>query len=713
MKIVAKSMVGAVSLAISAFAAASQFYLFPIKEIEGLVAAGPGTSRTLVDPRFVKLLFSEADGQAAQRSVVEHFVANLSSAYPASVIHAKQVNDVNIGNGHKFVNDNDLACKQVPSYNVVDTYAVIVGITRASIYEVTKGDNVEVLIPVTLNLQFIKPNLAKIVYTMSETLYSPFRFSKNEYASGAADAVIRKVMVNNIQAQVSSLVTSAKNAFNPKDVSIKLVGKDGKFFVADGGFEAGFVKGEQFEATDSNGKESVFTALYVDSGYAVLSLAAGSASVGDNLQFTFEKSTDDSRKPRIMPVVSMRPEDSWVSSIADLFSKDIGFNAAFQLSPVDVNFVQTKELMTRAANCVTWQKIQSMGETSGERGDPPNFFVRFTPTVTPVSLLIGSGGTKTSELFHSLVTAQIIDQFGKVIFSDLGDDDYAIERVNGEGLNFAQAREISIKNATQKLAKNIIGNVRFEPKDYKIVKVEKDKLWVEGLRGLTRSDRISFDVLHPLSVQIRGKTTVVDLDVNLGASEISEDGDLVGLPFSTTNPGLPKPTRGDLIRMYSQSAPGVTNIKDCSDPIYIGQNNIIEVDYLAPLIRHAIYRSNKFTSYIGDAAFYSDANDLLRQGLFSLQLKPPSEIELCSQPGYAIREEKVQCENPQNCKATVVMGMVARLKKGGEVQKTFTSGLRSEFGGFPSSGKNTFYGYKELSNGLSMQSELINKMNVN
>ncbi len=712
MKTASQLAAGLLGMVFSAAAAASPFYLFPVKEIEGLEKAASSTARPLIDPAFVKRFLSGEQGQAAQRNALDHFVAGLGSAYPASIIHPRQVYDINVGSGHQFVNDDLQDCKKAPSFNVADTYAVLIGITRASIYEVQKGDNVEVLIPVTLNLQFIKPNLAKVVYTLSETLYSPFRFSKAEYASGAADSLIREVLVKNIKTQISSLVASARTAFNPKDISVKLADKDGKFYVTDKGIEAGFVKGEQVEARDASGKGSIFNVLYADSGYAVLTVADGPASIGSSLDFVFEKSADDSRKPRLMPVVSSRPEESGVSAISDIFSKDIGFKASFQLSPVDVNFGQTKTLVTRAANCVTWQKLPSMAEASGERKDSPDFFLKFTPAVSPVALLSGSGGTKTAERFHSLVTAQVIDQFGKVVFSEIGDNDYSVDKVNGEGLNIKQAEAISLKNATQKLAANFIANVRFEPKDYKVAKADKDRLWVEGLQGIPLSEKLTFDVLHPLSAKVNGKTPMIDLDVSPGAAELAAEGNLVGLPYSALNPALPKPQRGDLIRLYSQATPGMTKVQDCSDATYIGKNNVIEVDYLTPLIRHAVYRSRKFSSYVGDPAFYADANQLLQQGLFSLQLERPS-IELCSQPGYAIREETVQCDDPQNCKATVAMGINVRMKKGAEFHKTFATGLQTEFSGFPSTSKRTFYGYKQLSNGLSMQSDLLNKLNQN
>lgn len=702
----------ALALACSAGAAASQFYLFPVKEIEG-VAHTASPAGGMVDPRFIGKIFGDNPaGQAAQRRVVGQLVASLGAAYPASIIHPRQVFDTRLGGPHAFVDDDARACKQAPSFNVADSYAVVIGITRASIYEVDKGDVVEILIPVTLNLQFIKPNLAKIVYTLSETVYSPFRFSRAEYASGAADAIIAEVVMKNIQTQVDSLVAAARQAFNPKDVVVTLVDRDGTFFVADQGAEAGFVKGEQVEARDAAGRSSIFDVLYVDAGYAVLKPLAGSAAVGDKLHVVIDKPVDDGRKPRLMPVVPSGATQAEVGALAEIFSKDIGFQASFQMSPVDARFAQTKELITRAANCVSWQGIPSMSEASGERKDPPDFFLRFTPAVTPVTKLVGAGGTKTTELFHTLVTAQVVDRFGRVIFSELGDNDYAIEKVNGVGLNVAQAKEISLKNATQKLAANFIAKVRFEPKDYRVAKVDASLLWVEGLHGIALSEKLTFDVLHPLSAMVHGKNAMLNLDVSPGAGELIADGELIGLPYSASNPALPTPRRGDLARIYSSSTPGMTKVRDCAEPPHIGQNNIAEVNYLAPLIRHTVYQSSKFSSHIGDPAFYNDANLLLQQGLFDLQLAAPT-IPLCVQPGYVIREEPAQCEGELNCRAAVTMGLQVRLRSNDAVQKSFSTGLRSEFSGFAAAGKHAFYAYKQLSNGLVMQADLKNKLNSN
>jgi len=706
-----KLLLGLVAVASCAFSFAGQFYLFPVKEVEGLASANSTVARPLIDPKFVLRFLSGDAGQSAQQLLLGSFSSELDKTYPNSVIHPRQVYDTKIPGAYKFNNNDGQNCKSSPSYSVVDSYAVILGVTRASIYEVEKGGgNIEVLIPITLNLQFVKPNLAKIVFTTSETVYSPFRFSKDEYKNGAKDALIRDILVKNINTQIASLLETAKKGFNPQEVPIKIVDKDGKFFVTDKGFEAGFIKGDQVEARASNDEMSIFDVVYADSGYAVLSLAAGKASVGDSFKFVFEKPADDSRKPKLMPVVS--ETSPAVNAISDLFSKDIGFKATFQLSPVDVNFTQTKELITRSANCVDWKKIPSMTEVGGDRKDPPDFFLKFTSAQSPTALLSGSGGTKTSERFHTLVTTQVVDHHGKVVYSEIGDDDYSLDKVNNQGLNLEQAKEISLKNATQKMAKNVISSVKFLPKDFKVTKVDKDRVWVEALSGVSNADKPTFGVIHPLTAKVNGKPTFIDLDVGEGTADLLVDGGLVGLPYSQVNPALPAPSRGDLVRIYSPITPITTPIAECIAPTYVGQGNVVDAPYFDPLIKHAIYRSGKFMSYINDDSFYSETNKLLSLGMFGTVINKKNQ-ELCFVPGYVIREASSQCDDPSSCKATLTTGALVRLMKGAELAKTISTGIQSEISGFQSATKKDFYGYKQLSNGIPLTTDLTNKLNLN
>ena len=700
-------------IALIAFAThsfAGDFYLFPVKEIEGLAAVKSAVVRPLIDQKLVQRFLSGKTGEAAQQVVLGTFAEELNKAYPGSVINPRQVTDIKIPGIYKFLNNVELDCKASPSYSVVDTYAVTLGLTRASIYEVVKGGNIEVLVPITLNLQFIKPNLAKLVFSISETVYSSFRLTKEEYASGSKDSVIREILVKNLNEQVKGLIETAKKGFNPKDVPIRLVDKDGKFFVTDKGFEAGFVKGEEVEARGPKDEENIFKVIYADSGYAVLTLLAGKANVGDSFKFVFEKPADDSRKPKIMPVVSDVSLDT--NAISDIFAKDIGFKATFQLSPVDVNFLQTKELITRSANCVDWKKIPSMTEVKGERKDPPEFFVRFTASESPSVILQGAGGTKTSERFHTLITIQVVDVYGKVIYSELGDDDYSLDKVNDQGFLIKEAKQISLKNATLKMARNVVANVKFQPKDFKIIKVEKERVWVEGLIGVSNGNKPTFSVIHPLSAKANSKGTVIDLEVGEGTADLVVEGGAVGLPFSIINSELPKPSRGDWVRIYSPITTATTKVMECSAPLFVAQGNVADGRYFDSLIKHAMYRSTKFISYVNDAEFYSDTNKLLEQGMFALKLEKENQ-EMCFLPGYVIREVSSQCDDPSACKATLTTGVLVRLMRGVDVVKTFSSGIQTDLSGFPAAEKRKFYGYKQLGNGIPLVNELTNKLNLN
>ena len=57
-----------------------------------------------------------------------------------------------------------------------------------------------------------------------------------------------------------------------------------------------------------------------------------------------------------------------------------------------------------------------------------------------------------------------------------------------------------------------------------------------------------------------------------------------------------------------------------------------------------------------------------------------------------------------------MLGLQARFKAGGELKHTAASGLRTEFSGVPPQGREAFYGYKGLGNGLSMQPDLLKKI---
>ena len=85
-----------------------------------------------------------------------------ASAYAGSIVHVKQVRDS--FKGPVVFDDNDnLNCGDSSTVPLEQTYAAVIGISRASFYKVERGLNTEILIPITLNLQIIKVDKAKIL----------------------------------------------------------------------------------------------------------------------------------------------------------------------------------------------------------------------------------------------------------------------------------------------------------------------------------------------------------------------------------------------------------------------------------------------------------------------------------------------------------------------------------------------------------------------
>jgi hypothetical protein len=226
----------------------------------------------------------------------------------------------------------------------------------------------------------------------------------------------------------------------------------------------------------------------------------------------------------------------------------------------------------------------------------------------------------------------------------------------------------------------------------------------------------TFSIMHPLNAKINGKPTLMDLDVGNGSAGVAIAGSAVGLPYSivTNTKQMPAPAVGDFVRVTSPVKPAGLPVMECTTPPFIASGNAIEVQYFPSLVQHAVYRSSKFTSYINEPKFYENVNDLLKLGLFNENAKiVRNSQDLCITPGYLIKESNAQCDDPTNCKGTVLTGVQARIMKGSELVKIHQVGIQTELSGFQSEIRKEFYGYKQLSNSIPLSNQLTNKLNTN
>jgi hypothetical protein len=682
---------------------AADWFIFPIREIEGFIAKDKGiASRALVDPRAQDLFVPQAQAQ-----IVSAFTSTTAAHYPNSVVHASQIGDAIKGKYSYSV--SGVTCGKDFVAPISRSYAVVLGVSRASYYEVDRGENVEILIPITLNAQLIKPERTKIVFSVSSTEYTPFVLNKKEVGTPAANAAMTDLLTKNTIAQMKNLLESVKKNFNPKETPVKLVDKAGDFFVADKGFEVGFNIGELVEARLAKNKDAdplLFKVLSTESGYSILKIAQGKPSIGEDYLFVFESPADDSSKPKLMPVFSAKDGKQWSAAVSDLFTKDIGFKAPFQLVNVDLNFSDTMSAITRQANCLQLEKYPSVKNTFDSRDDHPNYFIRFEMSQTPVFINYGQGGVKANESFATFLSAQVVDKNGQVIFSEAGRDSYTIERTGKQGISQFNAFEISLKNSVIDLTKNFLNNVKLDPKEFSVTSVKGGKFSIKGLE-LPPGQDIVFEVHRPLSAKINAKTAYMRLLIDKGAEAPITSGGSTVFSYSMA-PDYPEVKPGDIVKIVTLPKPNAPAVTACGSK-YLGKDSL-EADHLLPVINQVAYQSSKYLVSILDSDFYSDTNQLLKNGFFKLRLAAPKAPELCFKPGYVVAKKEATCERSL-CNLKFLTGMKLVLEKGGAEVKEISFGEQTALSNVPEAQISNSLAYRSMLSASTIAAELTKRFN--
>jgi hypothetical protein len=688
-------------LAAAADVGASQFYVFPVKEIEGIGPQAPAGTRPLIDPRVRALLDA-----SVQRELAAQLTAQLAAAYPDSTVHAAQVREALRGS-YRQLDDDSLVCGEGFTAPLRRSYAAVLGVSRASWYEVPReGGRVELLLPITLTLQLVKPDGAKVAYAVSETLYSPFTFAQSELGSAATAKVVADGVLTGLRQQVASLVQAARGGFQPKETPVRIVGKTQGVLVADQGFEIGFRDGDEPMAVHrSSGREVLFKVLSVDSGYAVLRSLQGDAAPGDEFTFVFETQADDSRKPRLLPLTGEDPSQAWTHAVADVFAKSVGLKAAFQIAPVDVHFMGVMDAIRRQARCAPWDKVPSARQILDSRTDAPDYFVRFELARSPVATQAGTGGTKTVDSFVTTVSAQVVDRQGSVLFSEIAHDEYRLERTAGQGLSLASAQEVSLKNATAALAQRFVANVQFAPGEFRIASATRNRFVASGLALHEGGPQPAYEVLRPLDTKVRGRPVHWRLALGEATQPPVADGGGVSFSYSRLED---EPRAGDVLRVRDLPRGGQTRISECREAYRAPQS--AEADYLLPMVRHAAYRSSRHLLTLGGDAWLTQANRLLEAGYFKLRVAPPPATEVCMRPGYAVRVEASQCAGTI-CTAQVLAATTLIQERAGERVANAVQAEKISLDGFTEPQSGNFVGLKAYESAMKNLPKLTAKLN--
>ena len=698
------AVAGVLAFAASGSTFASDFFVYPVREIEGLNSTNKAAgARPLVDPRTAALISPEA-----QKQILSAFTTSLATAYPKSIVHSSQVRD-SIKEKYKYA-AGGTTCGDGFVAPIDHSYAMVAGVSRASYYEVDRGENLEILIPITLNVQVVKAERAKIVYTASSTQYTPFVFSRKELGEKATKDFITKSLTANTVKQLTELVEQIKANFNPKDTPIKLTSKIGDYIVADKGFEVGFKVGDEPEgiASKADGGEAiVFKVISVGNSYSVLKALAGTPRIGEEYVFVFEGPAEDGRKPKLMPVPVMTPEAVWSLGVADMFAKDIGFKAPFQITPVDINFGDTMNSIRAQANCVPWDKFPSAKTVFDSRTDYPNYYLRFELGQSPVFTQQGKGAVKTEEHFSTVLTAQVIDKDGNVAFSELGRDSYLLERVGKQGLSLPNAKEISTKNALVDLMKGFLQNVKLEPREFAITDAQQKAFTVKGFEVAPGQD-VSYEVIHPVGAKVNGVDVFIKLSLDQGAEPPATSHGNTVFSYSNTSPDYPNVSKGDIFRVLTMPKGNLPELSSCGT-VYMGKDSLAG-GHLLPVINNVAYHSQTYNVSISQPEFYDSANMLLKDGFFKHRLRKPEATEYCFKPGYLVKAIEKTCDG-DGCNGKMMTAIKLIVEKKGVEVKDSSIGEQTVVKGFNESQATNIILFRSMLSGLNISAELSKRFN--
>ena len=688
----------------AAHAEESQFYVYPIKLIEGLVGEkDSGVTRPLIDRNATQFLTESANQQ-----ILKTFNEQVIAAFPGSVVNARQVRNSLKGPVH--LEDDDSKNCDAGTYVPIDkSYAAVMGVTRASIYTVDKGRFIEVLIPVGLNVQIVKPDKAKIIYSIGNTKYSILQFSKSEIGTDDYKSKISAKMVENINSQVAELINDVKLNFSPKSTPVKVVGKDGPFIVVDKGYEVGFKNGDMPQAGSN-----VFNVINADDGYSVLELIQGNIQTGQVLSFDFAVKADDSRKPRVMPVKSETQTQKSDGAI-DVLTKNIGFKSPFQIVAVDANFKQTMAAIRGKTNCVDKLGGDETSQTQGDRKDIPPFLLTVETGETAHFVQTGKGGVYSKETFGTVAQAKITDLKGVVYSAGIGYDKYVLDKTGGAGLSSENSTEVSYQNSTQAMTENLLRNVKFEPKEFKIKSVDSSKgiLIVEKIPAESGIEIPGVKIIRKLSVKVGAKDVFVRLPIKAGAIEQTDKETKV--PYQSQDGGGPeyyKPKPGDSLITYALPKGGAKLIDLC-DQEYIGKNSTITSSFAKPIISNILYNSPKYQVVDMNDALVKNIKRSFFEGYFGEVDIQRAPNKSCLQTGYLVREEAIDCAG-ESCKAATVNAVIVKtLEDGVPVagKKDFVVAKKSQLQGFESTQKEGWYSVNAFDQFLLAVPELTSAIN--
>lgn len=361
----------------------------------------------------------------------------------------------------------------VTAQNKYRTYAASLQVVRADQYTVKRPDgNVDIYLPLTLNLYFTSLLTGEVLFSKSATSYSYLTETQEQYAAGASRGRISAAYSQSTEKLVRQLVKDAAGQFNPLTIEAHILRQWEGFSIIDKGMDAGIGLGVELLNPQGAGLKVVHT----EPGYAVGIPTLGEVGAKDTLSLYSTAASHDIRKPKVLVMDADTPEGLSGQFAAIQFSENVGNKASFTIVPVNPTYQAVLQQIVRNGGL-------QQAEIS-QRRELPDYFIRIKILPPQQYDLATNQSFGRQRVFSGTAFAELVDQHGRVLFSTRANTELQDQLITG-GMAFDvnDRYKVLFSNLLDTLSQSFIQQVRFNREELTLQQVDDRSVIINDPAG--------------------------------------------------------------------------------------------------------------------------------------------------------------------------------------------------------------------------------------
>ena len=609
-----------VMLALSeAQAGSASLSLLPVDGLYG-IPEGDQQVRSHVHPDFIRAIGYKGESPMAINGV---FRESMQKSFAGSLV------------------------EQITPQNKYRTFAASLQVVRADQYAVNRPDgNVDIYLPLTLNLYFTNILSGEVLFSKSATRYRYLRETQTQYKAGESGDRIRNAYQENAADLVRELVGEASSQFNPLNIEAHILVQWEGFSVIDRGVDAGIGRGMELLASSGAGLKI----LHTEQGYAVGVPSLGQIASDDVLSFFSTSAAKDVNKPKVLVLDAEAPEELSGQFASIQFSENVGTKASFSVTPVNPTYQAVLQQIVRNGGL-------QQAEVTQKRA-LPDYFIRLKILPPLVYELASNQSFGKMRVFSVVGFAELIDRSGRVLYSTKADSEIKDQIIDG-GMAFdVQDRyKVLFGNLLDTLSQRFIKHVRFDRGELRLNSVDDSVIGINDITGVLAPGQNVYlfrAIKSDKSDQVY-QIPIWELTVGEHVGPVAKAS--YTLPLSEGKKIAPSVKDVVKVERGSEAAPSVLRLSHCNTFVDKGS---VPARFLMDMGYFTAGSGLKSVPFYG-AAYTNSTSTLLSENIEKLQyagfskqvtIEQPDPTH-CLEPLAKINEIKRECSDDSLCEITV------------------------------------------------------------